>query len=191
MRKPRQRRIMISPHTTQPACHRGDIYTQSIWLQSLTYFLKIYLFIWERVGAHVRMEGGTNGKRISSRLPTELRALHRAWSHDSEIVTRSKIKSWILNQLSHWDTPRAQLLIAPSTWDILSFFDICTCPALTSQMLSEACPHSSSTHCIMHTNPVSNYRPLLLSDHRRLGVQRMKAFSSPGAALSCWLTTGI
>ena len=156
------------------------------------FFFKIYLFIWERVSTHVcEWRGGKWKERMSSRLPTERGAWHRAWSHHSETVTQSKIKSWTLNQRSHPGAPRAQFLIASSTWDILSFFDICTCPALTSEMLSEACPHSSSTHCVMHTNPVSSYRPLLLSAHRRLGVQRMKAFPSPGAALSCWLTAGV
>ena len=53
---------------------------------------KIYLFIWERASKHGSMWGGEGQrgrgrKRISSWLPTECRAQHRAGSQDPEIMS--------------------------------------------------------------------------------------------------------
>lgn len=58
------------------------------------FFLRIYLFIWERVGENRR--GGAEGEN-HKRLPPEDRAWCRAWSHHPEMMTWAKIKSQTLN----------------------------------------------------------------------------------------------
>ena len=45
------------------------------------------------------------GESIPSRLQTKLRAQCRAQSHDPEIMTWAKIKSWMFNWLSHPGAP--------------------------------------------------------------------------------------
>ena len=52
-----------------------------------------------------RGEGQREKERISSRLPTECRAWYSTLSHDPEIMTQAKIKSRMLNWLSHPGTP--------------------------------------------------------------------------------------
>jgi len=72
------------------------------------YLFIIYLFIYERERVHVHTcanwgrDRGKGRKRISSRL----HAQHGAQSQDPETVTWSKIKSRMLNRLSHPGTPK-------------------------------------------------------------------------------------
>lgn len=57
----------------------------------------MHMFTRMGVGA----EGQSEREGISGRLPAEYRAQLRAWSHNPEITTRAKIKSWMLSQLNH------------------------------------------------------------------------------------------
>ena len=53
-------------------------------------FIFIYLFL---------------GDRLLSKLHTQCGNWGGAWSHDPEILTWGKIKSWMINKLSHPSTP--------------------------------------------------------------------------------------
>ena len=71
------------------------------------FFLKD-LFIWKRERVHVHMSREERQREwISSRLLAGYRAWSRAWSHNPEIMI--KIRSWILNQLSHPGPPSSWL----------------------------------------------------------------------------------
>lgn len=56
----------------------------------------------------VQAGGGAEGEEISSWLCTVHGAHHRAWAHDPEIMTQTKNKSQIPNQLNH---PGAPILV--------------------------------------------------------------------------------
>ena len=66
------------------------------WIYKKNVFLRcIYLFQWRGT------EKGEDERESSSRLPTGLRAQHRVPSQHPGIVTWAKIKSQMLNWLSH------------------------------------------------------------------------------------------
>ena len=64
----------------------------------------VCIYIWKKMGVS-RGEGQKEKERILSRLHTQRRARCRAWSHNPGIMTWPKIKSRMLNRLSHPGTP--------------------------------------------------------------------------------------
>ena len=70
---------------------------------SLWFFIKIYLFIWERVQAG----GGAEGerKRILKQTPYLVQGPTQAWSQNLDFMTWAKIRSQTFNLLSYLGTP--------------------------------------------------------------------------------------
>lgn len=87
-------------------------------ITSFFFFLRSSLF--ERGNAcdqrRSRVGEGKRGERIFSRLLAELRDWCWAWSHDSEMMTWPKSKSWVLNRLSHPGAPRPRTSNIISKW---------------------------------------------------------------------------
>ena len=92
-----------------------------LWMELFSVFLSLF---WEKEKERERErerdwvgEGLRERERL--RIPSRLYALRGAWlravSHDPEVMTWAKIKSWTLSQLSHPGNPRIIFLI--SFWE--------------------------------------------------------------------------
>ena len=84
-------------------------YLNSICSYFLFFFKILFLKAYFRETAWWGGADGEEERESSKRLPVQCGAKHRAWFHDSEIMTWAKTTSWTINQLSHSGTPKILL----------------------------------------------------------------------------------
>ena len=90
-------------YVAEPAVEAIYLAATFMLLTYLSFFKIYFMYFWERESK--QGEEQQERERIPSRLPTECGAPLGAQSHDPEIMTWAKTKSWMLNWLSHSGTP--------------------------------------------------------------------------------------